>query len=156
MFLNSVHSFYLPMFCVQIYSLYFYRDGSLSLDEVYEFFQIRKGSASQGLRGQRRLGAVSLAFALFDRLLHFVAEIRLHELESGFLCERINLHLEKGLECLNIIENWLGDTITKDSISRGSSLHEISLDQLSQYSRLLPWIKTIAGKSCCLPPINKD
>ena len=62
LFLNAANSFGLPKSYGQIYGLLFCRDQSLAMDEVMELLQISKGSASQGLRALRQLGAVSSVF----------------------------------------------------------------------------------------------
>ena len=59
LFLNAANSFGLPKSYGQIYGLLFCRDQSLSMDEVMKLLEISKGSASQGLRALRQLGAVS-------------------------------------------------------------------------------------------------
>ena len=68
LFLNAANSFGLPKSYGQIYGLLFCRDQALSMDEVMDLLQISKGSASQGLRALRQLGAVSSVFAPGDSL----------------------------------------------------------------------------------------
>ena len=77
LFLNAANSFGLPKSYGQIYGLLFCRNKSLSMDEVMKLLQISKGSASQGLRALRQLGAISSVFEPGDRKEKFVAEIRL-------------------------------------------------------------------------------
>ena len=102
-----------------------------------ELLQISKGSASQGLRALRQLGAVSSNYATGDRKERFVAEIRLRKLVRGFLREHADPHLEKGGARLNQIKELLGDTSSKDSQIRGVRKHEILLGWHRQMSRLL-------------------
>ena len=77
LFLNAANSFGLPKSYGQIYGLLFCRDESLAMDEVIKLLDISKGSASQGLRALRQLGAISSTFAHGDRKERFIAEIRL-------------------------------------------------------------------------------
>ena len=63
LFLNAANTFGLPKSYGQIYGLLFCRDEPLAMDEVMALLQISKGSASQGLRALRQLGAVSSIFA---------------------------------------------------------------------------------------------
>ena len=121
LFLNAANSFGLPKSYGQIYGLLFCRDLSLSMYEIMELLQISKGSASQGLRALRQLGAITTVFAPGDRKEHFVAEIRLRKLVSGFLREQADPHLEKGVARLKQIEDLLGDTSSKDSSNGGIS-----------------------------------
>ena len=62
LFLNAANSFGLPKSYGQIYGLLFCRDKPLAMDEIMALLQISKGSASQGLRALRQLGAVSSTF----------------------------------------------------------------------------------------------
>ena len=126
------------------------------MDEIMELLQISKGSASQGLRALRQLGAVSTVFASGDRKERFVAEIRLRKLVSGFLREQADPHLEKGMARLKQIEDLLGDTSSENSQIRGVRRHVILSGWHRQMSRLLPWVKMIVGKSDRFPQKNKD
>ena len=156
LFLNASNSFGLPKSYGQIYGLLFCRDMPLAMDEIIELLQISKGSASQGLRALRQLGAVSTVFASGDRKERFVAEIRLRKLVSGFLREQADPHLEKGVARLKQIEDLLGNTSSENSQIRGVRRYEILSGWHRQMSRLLPWVKMIVGKSDRLPQKNKD
>ena len=156
LFLNAANSFGLPKSYGQIYGLLFCRDQALSMDEVMDLLQISKGSASQGLRALRQLGAVSSTFAPGDRKERFVAEIRLRKLVSGFLREQADPHLEKGMSRLKQIEELLEGAGSKDSQIRGTRRHEILSVWHRQMSRLLPWVKMIVGKSDRLPQKSSD
>jgi len=152
LFLNAANSFGLPKSYGQIYGLLFCRNQPLAMDEVMALLQISKGSASQGLRALRQLGAISSAYSPGDRKERFIAEIRLRKLVSGFLREQADPHLEKGVARLKQIENLLGNTRSVDSSNRGKRRHEILSGWHRQMSRLLPWVKMIVGKGDRLPP----
>jgi DNA-binding transcriptional regulator GbsR (MarR family) len=156
LFLNAANSFGLPKSYGQIYGLLFCRDQALSMYEVMNLLQISKGSASQGLRALRQLGAVSSTFSHRDRKERFTAEIRLRKLVSGFLREQADPHLDKGVARLKQIENLLEGSSSEDSRIRGARRHEILSGWHRQMSRLLPWVKMIVGKSDRLPPKIKD
>jgi DNA-binding transcriptional regulator GbsR (MarR family) len=156
LFLNAANSFGLPKSYGQIYGLLFCRDLPLAMDEVMEFLNISKGSASQGLRALRQLGAISSVFAPGDRKERFVAEIRLRKLVGGFLREQADPHLDKGVARLKQIETLLVDLDDSDSCKRGNRRHEILSGWHRQMSRLLPWVKMIVGKSDRLPAKNKN
>jgi DNA-binding transcriptional regulator GbsR (MarR family) len=156
LFLNAANSFGLPKSYGQIYGLLFCRDQSLSMDEVMKFLEISKGSASQGLRALRQLGAVSTVFEPGDRKERFVAEIRLRKLVSGFLREQADPHLDKGVGRLKQIESLVNDLENVDCRKRGAHRHEILSGWHRQMSRLLPWVKMIVGKSDRLPQKNSD
>ena len=151
LFLNAANSFGLPKSYGQIYGLLFCRDQSLAMDEVMDLLKISKGSASQGLRALRQLGAVSSVFEPGDRKERFIAEIRLRKLVGGFLREQADPHLDKGVGRLNHIEALLKDLDDSDSRKRAFQRHEILSGWHRQMSRLLPWVKMIVGKSDRLP-----
>ena len=156
LFLNAANSFGLPKSYGQIYGLLFCRDQPLAMDEVMELLQISKGSASQGLRALRQLGAVSSVFSPGDRRERYMAEIRLRKLVGGFLREQADPHLEKGTARLKQIESLVNDLEDEDSRKRGVRRHEILSGWHRQMSRLLPWVKMIVGKSDRLPPKSSD
>jgi DNA-binding transcriptional regulator GbsR (MarR family) len=156
LFLNAANSFGLPKSYGQIYGLLFCRDQSISMDEVMKLLQISKGSASQGLRALRQLGAVSSVFESGDRKERFVAEIRLRKLVGGFLREQADPHLDKGVGRLKQIESLINDLEDVDARKRGVRRHEILSGWHRQMSRLLPWVKMIVGKSDRLPKKSSD
>ena len=156
LFLNAANSFGLPKSYGQIYGLLFCRDQSLSMDEVMKLLEISKGSASQGLRALRQLGAVSTVFEPGDRKERFVAEIRLRKLVGGFLREQADPHLDKGVGRLKQIESLVNDLEDVDCRKRGARRHEILSGWHRQMSRLLPWVKMIVGKSDRLPQKSSD
>jgi len=156
LFLNAANSIGLPRSYGQIYGLLFCRDQSLSMDEVIKLLGISKGSASQGLRSLRQLGAISSVFEPGDRKERFVAEIRLRKLVGGFLREQADPHLDKGVGRLQQIEALLAKVDDKDSHKRGVRRHEILSVWHRQMSRLLPWVKMIVGKSDRLPQKSSD
>ena len=156
LFLNAANSFGLPKSYGQIYGLLFCRDEPMAMDEVMDLLHISKGSASQGLRALRQLGAISSSYVPRDRKERFVAEIRLRKLVSGFLREQADPHVEKGVARLKQIEGLLVKTISKDSSSRGIRRHKILSGWHRQMSRLLPWVKMIVGKSERLPQKSSD
>ena len=156
LFLNAANSIGLPRSYGQIYGLLFCRDQSLSMDEVIKLLGISKGSASQGLRSLRQLGAISSVFEPGDRKERFVAEIRLRKLVGGFVREQADPHLDKGVGRLQQIEALLAKVDDKDSHKRGVRRHEILSGWHRQMSRLLPWVKMIVGKSDRLPQKSSD
>ena len=126
------------------------------MDEVMELLQISKGSASQGLRALRQLGAVSSVFAPGDRRERYMAESRLRKLVGGFLREQADPHLEKGTGRLKQIESLVNNIENVDARKRGARRYEILSGWHRQMSRLLPWVKMIVGKSDRLPQKSSD
>ena len=156
LFLNAAQSVGLPKSLGQIYGLLFCRDESLSMADIMELLQISKGSASQGLRALKQLGAVNSVFAREDRKERYFAEIRLRKLVSGFIREQGEPHLDKGLARLMNLGNLLSSEKDLDSAQRGKHREKILVGWHRQMSRLLPLVKMIVGKSDRLPAKNKD
>ena len=147
LFLHAVQSVGLPKSLGQIYGLLFCRDQPLAMDDVINLLGISKGSASQGLRSLRQLGAVSSVYSGGDRKERFVAEIRLRKLVSGFLKEQAEPHMEKGVFRLENLRKILDDESCDESKQRGVRREMILSGWHRQMTRLLPWVKMIVGKS---------
>ena len=156
LFLNAVQSVGLPKSLGQIYGLLFCRDRPLAMDEIMKLLSISKGSASQGLRSLRQLGAVSSVFERGDRKERFFAEIRLRKLVAGFLKEQADPHMEKGISRLDNLRKLLSAEDDQESQKRGMRREEILSGWHRQMSRLLPWVKMIVGKSERLTDKSSD
>lgn len=96
MFAHAARALALPKSLGQIYGLLYATPEALHLDEVVSGLQISKGSASQGLRWLRELGAVKLILLPGDRRDRFVAETELRQLATGFLRNTVEPHLGSG------------------------------------------------------------
>ena len=147
LFLNAAMSVGLPKSVGQIYGLLFCRDEPLAMDEIMELLSVSKGSASQGLRSLRQLGAVKSQFLPGQRKEHFVAEIRLRKLVSGFLKEQAEPHLEKGKARLSHLQELVDATEDENSAERGRKRVNILAGWHRQVGKLLPLVKLIVGKT---------
>lgn len=88
----------------EIYGLLFASAQPLSMDAVVHRLAISKGSASQGLRWLRDVGAVRAEYVPGDRRDHFVAETELRRLAAGFLREQVRPHLDSGANLLGRLD----------------------------------------------------
>ena len=147
LFLNAAQSAGLPKSLGQIYGLLFCRDEALPMDVIMSALSISKGSASQGLRFLRQLGAVRSQFVPGERKEHYVAEIRLRKLVAGFLKEQAEPHLEKGNARLQNLRELLKEETDSDSARRGLRRERFLKNWHRQAGRLLPLVKMIVGKS---------
>ena len=84
----------LPRSVGQIYGLLFARGHQLTLDDLVQELGISKGSASQGLRVLRRVGAVQVSHIPGDRKDYYEAEAELPALARGFLRDQLTVKLE--------------------------------------------------------------
>jgi DNA-binding transcriptional regulator GbsR (MarR family) len=94
----------------EIYGLLFISTRPLALDDVVELLVMSKGSASQGLKVLRSLGAIRLAYIPGDRRDCYLAETELRKLVSGVLREQIAPHVESGAARLERIDQMLAST----------------------------------------------
>jgi hypothetical protein len=86
----------IPKSVGEIYGLLFATAHPLAFQAIVLRLGISKGSASQGLRLLRAVGAIKLTYVGGDRRDHFLPETELRALLSGFLRERVQPHLEGG------------------------------------------------------------
>jgi DNA-binding transcriptional regulator GbsR (MarR family) len=68
----------------------------LALDDLVRRLGISKGSASQGLRLLKSLGAVREAPSSAERRTYYEPAIELKRLVGGFIREQVRPHLESG------------------------------------------------------------
>lgn len=96
MFVDGVRVLGLPRSIGEIYGLLFISPSGLSLDDLVCRLRISKGSASQGLRTLKSLGAVRETDGGADRRTYYEPAIELKRLAGGFIREQIRPHLENG------------------------------------------------------------
>lgn len=104
LFVDGVRVLGLPRSVGEIYGLLFVSRVPLALDDLVERLGISKGSASQGLRFLRALGAVSESSGDASRRTYYQPEDSLKRLVGGFIREQIRPHLESGLSKLEELE----------------------------------------------------
>lgn len=95
-FVDGVKVLGLPRSIGEIYGLLFISPEPLALDDLVARLGISKGSASQGLRALRELGAVREIEVENSRRVHFQADMELKRLVGGFIREQVRPHLESG------------------------------------------------------------
>lgn len=95
-FVDGVKVLGLPKSLGEIYGLLFVSPVALSLDDVVSKLGLSKGSASQGLRMLRELGAVKEAEGQGGRRTLYQPDVDLKRLVGGFIREQVRPHLESG------------------------------------------------------------
>lgn len=130
-FRKSVGSIYGYMFC---------QDVPLHLEGIMTRLGMSKGTVSQGLNFLKKSGAVKLAFVPGDRREHFVPEIGLKRLVSGFLRDQVYPHMESGEDRLENLE-----TIVKDAGERTPEVIHERIKRLRSWHKqakmLLPFVQ---------------
>jgi HTH-type transcriptional regulator, glycine betaine synthesis regulator len=87
-----------PRSIAEIYGLLFVSPRPLSLEDTMARLKMSKGSASQGLRFLRSLGAVRLVYVPNQRATYFEAVAELRHLAARFLRDQILAHLDGSLD----------------------------------------------------------
>src|SRR5580765_8625020 len=85
-----------PRSLAEIYGLLFISARPLAMDDLIERLQLSKGSASQGLKFLRNLGAVKMLYVPGDRRVHYEAVAQLRNLLTRFLRDQFVPELEMG------------------------------------------------------------
>jgi DNA-binding transcriptional regulator GbsR (MarR family) len=95
-FVDGVRVLGLPRSLGEIYGLLFISTSPLSLDDLVSRLGISKGSASQGLRTLKTLGAVREAEHNGNRRTYYEPAVDLKRLVGGFIREQVRPHLDSG------------------------------------------------------------
>src|SRR2546421_11837008 len=85
-----------PRSLAEIYGLLFISARPLAMDDLIERLQLSKGSASQGLKFLRNMGAIKMVYIPGERRVHYEAVAELRNLATRFLREQFVPHLDSG------------------------------------------------------------
>ena len=143
-FVHAFAALSLPRSIGEIYGLLFSTEEPLSLDDIIERLGISKGSASEGLRWLRSLGAVNPVYLPGVRKEHFTAETSLRKLATGYLRDRINPHLENGPERLHHLQDSIVEGAPESSFQKSRSNQVAGWYKFM--GKVLPVVKALAGK----------
>lgn len=98
----------LPKSLGEIFGILFASPVPLTMLDLVNHLHISKGSASQGLKTLRTLGAVcEVEDYRNDRKTYFKANVELKKLVGGFIREEIRPHLTSGQKKLHELEKHL-------------------------------------------------
>lgn len=97
-----------PRSYAEIYGLLFISPKPLAMDDLCERLQISKGSASQGLKFLREIGAVRVLEIRDDRRTHYEAVAELRRLAGKFLRDQIAPQVAGSDERLARLEDVIG------------------------------------------------
>jgi len=104
LFVRGVRVLGLPKSVGEIYGLLYVTPEPLPLDTLVERLRMSKGSASQGLKFLRNLGAVKPVYVAGDRRDHYEAQTESKKLVAGFIKGELEPHLETGAERLEQLQ----------------------------------------------------
>lgn len=139
-FSDAVKVVGLPPSCGQIYGLLFSSREPLALDQLVRRLEISKGSASQGLRLLRQLGAVKEVTVEDDRRTFYRAEDQLRRLVGGFMREQIRPHLYSGLGKASELESQAKALPGAEGEFYQERVHRVS-KWLRRGNRLMPLLR---------------
>ena len=88
LFVSNAHLFGFSRSIGEIYGLLFVSPNPMPFESIREKLTMSSGSASQGLRVLRSLGAVQVTYVAGDRRDHYVAETGLRRIAAGFVREK--------------------------------------------------------------------
>jgi DNA-binding transcriptional regulator GbsR (MarR family) len=86
-----------PRSLAELYGLLFISGHPLAMDDLIERLQLSKGSASQGLKFLRNIGAVRMVYVAGERRVYYEAVAELRNLATRFLRDQIVAHLDGSL-----------------------------------------------------------
>lgn len=148
LFVDGVRVLGLPKSIGEIYGLLFICPTPLSLDDLVTRLGISKGSASQGLRALKELGAVREASTNgnSERRTYYEPALELKSMVGGFIREQIRPHLESGRSKVgNLLDstNHIADPTQRDFYGE-------RLERLEQWmiksGRVLPVLQKLLGQ----------
>lgn len=147
-FVDGVRVLGMPRSIGEIYGLLFISQSPLSLDDLVQRLKISKGSASQGLRTLKSLGAVreTTSNGNAERRTYYEPAVELKRLVGGFIREQIRPHLDSGRHKIK----RLGDLAHKESDPTRRKFLLERTDRLDHWirngGRVLPIIQRILGQ----------
>lgn len=147
-FVDGVKVLGLPRSIGEIYGLLFVSGEPLSLDDLVRRLGISKGSASQGLRALRSLGAVREAPANGngERRTYYEPAVELKRLVGGFIREQIRPHLDSGKSKIRQLAATAGEIEEPDRRRFVSERVERLEQWLRSGSRVLPILQKLLGQ----------
>lgn len=137
----------LPKSLGQIYGLLYASPDPLAFREIAEQLKISAGSASQGIRLLRDLGAIKPVNVRHDRREHFAPELSLRRLLGGVLKTRVQGPLNSGavkIEAIGARLDRAGDSAEPDAKFLKARLESIHTWH-RKAKRVLPLLQTFLG-----------
>ncbi len=145
-FVDGVRVLGLPRSIGEIYGLLFVSQTPLALDDLVSRLRISKGSASQGLRMLKSLGAVREAEGGAERRTYYEPAVELKRLVGGFIREQIRPHLESGKTKISLLAETAADI--DDPVRRKFVAERVErLDKwMRSGGRVLPVLQKLLGQ----------
>lgn len=134
-----------PRSLAEIYGLLFISACPLAMDDLIERLGLAKGTASQGLKFLRNVGAVKMVYVSGSRRVHYEAVAELRNLVSRFLRDQIVPHLEGGLDRIEHIAGLARNLLAEEQARVNGRIS--LLESWGKKSReVLPVVAKILGE----------
>ncbi|WP_411826353.1 GbsR/MarR family transcriptional regulator [Luteolibacter sp. AS25] len=145
-FVDGVRVLGLPRSLGEIYGILYISTTPLSLDDLVRLLGISKGSASQGLRTLRTLGAIRETIKNGDRKTYYEPAVDLKRLVGGFIREQVRPHLDSGKARLELIQ----ETALNSADSADREFFTERIDRLESWAKrggqVLPVLQKFLGQ----------
>jgi DNA-binding transcriptional regulator GbsR (MarR family) len=129
----------------QIFGVIYGSPSPLTFADVVDLLEISNGSASQGLRFLRDLGAIRSVEIDGDRREHFIAETELRRLLGGLLRARLRAPLEAGASRLKALRR----AVEEEASEGDAAFLRQRVESLAAWHRkallFLPFIESAVG-----------
>lgn len=149
-FVDGVRVLGLPRSIGEIYGLLFISRSPLALDDLVRRLHISKGSASQGLRMLKSLGAVREAGGNGngngERRTYYEPAVELKRLAGGFIREQIRPHLDSGKSRVRKLAETASEVEDPDQRKFLSERVERLEQWMRSGGRVLPLLQKILGQ----------
>jgi DNA-binding transcriptional regulator GbsR (MarR family) len=145
-FVDGVKVLGLPRSIGEIYGLLFISQEALALDDFVQRLKMSKGSASQGIRMLKSLGAVREVDGSADRRTYYEPAVELKRLVGGFIREQIRPHLDSGKTKINLLTDTaeaLDDPLRRKFLSERLERLE---SWMTSGGRVLPILQRLLGQ----------
>jgi DNA-binding transcriptional regulator GbsR (MarR family) len=128
----------------EIYGLLFISARPLAMDDIMARLGLSKGSASQGLKFLRNLGAVRMIHVAADRRAHYEAVAELRKLAGCFLRENIEPQLSESERRLNRLALMASQVAAEDREHAGQRIGLLR-SWSKNGRRMLPLVLNVLG-----------
>lgn len=150
-FVRLAEALAIPRSIGEIYGILFCTDHPLCFEDITRLLKISTGSASQGLRFLKNIGAVHTVYQPGERRDFFTPETSLRKLAGGFLRERVAPHFAASATHLEEVASTLATSSEKMGSKHLLNQLHLLRNWQARSASLLPIIHSLLEE-----PINSD
>jgi DNA-binding transcriptional regulator GbsR (MarR family) len=111
-----------PRSLAEIYGLLFISANPLAMDDLIGRLGLARGTASQGLKFLRNIGAIKMVYVPGSRRVHYEAVAELRNLASRFLRDQIGPHLDGSLDRIEHVADLVKHLPTEEQARVGGRI----------------------------------